>query len=264
MNILLISTKKDSASFNFYKTLVSKEFEFKEIEDTLWVLDKKNKIYLTLIEKETLYLEEKEIENKIEKIDRIIFLSKHATLSEIKPKIISAHAVGNWKENKFGGKKSTLVNTDAILLREILYNLKQNKPKNLKYEVTQEATHHGPFLNKPSIFLEIGSDTVSWNDTLALNYICKELIKVLADYNPKNFKKNNWKEAVGYGGSHYCTKFNKPTFDLENKYCFGHIIPDYAISQIKDKIELKKIIEEAKKKSNAKIVLDTSLSMVDF
>lgn len=256
MKILLICSKNDQASVNFFETLTSKNFNFRKIKENHWILDN---IDLILIEKTHLYIEEKDIFSYLkEKDTQLIFLSKHSTLSEQKPRTISAHAVGNWNTAEYGGKNETLVKTNPIIIRELLFNLHHNKPKNIKYEVKQEATHHGPYLEYSTFFVEIGSDVNAWNDKIVCEYVCKELINYLSN---EHLDKKEYKKAVGFGGSHYCTKFNKYTFDKNNMFCFGHIIPEYAIKNTTNE-KLKLLLEQAKEKSQAEIILDENLNEI--
>lgn len=269
MNFLLICSKTDLAAVNFFETLTTGEFGFKEISIDLWFLEKKNKICLVLSEKAHLYFEDEDV-SKIEKkanteFEQIIFLSRHSTLGEKKPRSITAHAVGNWGKAELGGKDETVVKTDAILIRSLLLDFYNNKPKALEYEVKQEATHHGPYLSKSTIFVEIGSDQNAWKDKITCDFVCKELIKIISDYDKEKIKQEKeWREVVGFGGSHYCTKFNRLTFDKNSKYCFGHIIPDYALKQISDNQKLKELLEQAKEKSNSILVMAENLKEVIF
>lgn len=269
MNLLLICSKTDLAAVNFFEILTTEMFSFKKITENLWFLEKENKIYLTLTEKTHLYMDDKDIfeyEKEAEtKFDQIIFLSKHSTLSEIKPRTISVHSVGNWGKAELGGKDDTVVKTDPILVRALLLEFYNQKPNALKYEIKQEATHHGPFLEKSTIFVEIGSDENAWNDKETAFFISKILISIISNYDKEKTKlENNWIETVGFSGSHYCTKFNRLTFNKENKYCFGHIIPNYAITQIKEKEQLKRILEQAKVKSNSDLILNEDLEKIIF
>ena len=269
MNFLLICSKTDLAAVNFFENLTTTQFGFTEITDNLWFLEKENKIYLTLTEKTHLYMDDKDIlnyEKEAEtKFDQIIFLSKHSTLSEIKPRTISVHSVGNWGKAELGGVDETVVKTDPILIRSLLLDFFTQKPNALKYEVKQEATHHGPYLDKPTIFVEIGSDENAWKDKIVANFVVDSLIEIISNYNRTKIRiENNWIEAVGVGGSHYCTKFNRSTFDKDKKYCFGHVIPDYALKEIQDKTKLNKLLTDAKEKSNSSRILDETLNPVIF
>jgi D-aminoacyl-tRNA deacylase len=257
MKILLICSKKDIASINLKTELFSK-YSFVKIKDSLYKLKLKaaNEIFLREIENLHIFSTQEEI-LKNEKYNQIIFLSKHSTLSEKKPKCMTVHAIGNWDKAEFGGKNKTVVKTDPILIRSLLLNLKENKNKELKeYEVKQEATHHGPFLDISTIFFEIGSDRKDWENKTLAKYMIEILINTIKEYNLNKIKdREQWISCVGIGGSHYCTKFNRFTFNREKLYCFGHIVPNYVIEKIDSKI-----INEAKEKSNSeKIITEDDL-----
>jgi D-aminoacyl-tRNA deacylase len=267
MNILLICSKTDLAAVNFFETLTTRDFGFEKFSENLWFLEKKNKIFLILTEKTHLYMNDSDIsvfeKDANIKFEQIIFLSRHSTLGENKPRSITAHAVGNWGKAELGGKDEMVVKTDGILIRSLLLDFYLKKPKALEYEIKQEATHHGPFLSKSTIFVEIGSNEKAWTDKDICDFVSKELIFIISDYDNKETKeKKAWIEAIGFGGSHYCTKFNRLTFNSENKYCFGHIIPDYALKLITNKTKLKELLERAKEKSNSSLILDESLKEI--
>ena len=71
------------------------------------------------------------------------------------------------------------------------------------HELTMEATHHGPFVDKPAVFVEIGSTEKEWNDKNNGKIIAETIMSGLNDEN------ENYKIAVGIGGGHYCNNFNK-------------------------------------------------------
>ena len=251
-NFLLVSCLKDQASINFKDRLLEK-YKFKEIKKDLFeiLIDSKNKIYIKIINQMHIFIEQKELIKDIEfKIDYIIFLSKHSTLGKNKPKCMTVHAIGNWGKAELGGKNNTVIKTDPILIRLILFNLKKNKPKEIKpFEVKQEATHHGPFLEYCTFFYEIGSDQESWENKQVSEFMIGNLIETIKDYDKKEIKqKRNWKEAIGIGGSHYCSKFNKKTFKESFEFAIGHVVASYALKEIKEKPEL---LEQAKQKSNS-------------
>jgi D-aminoacyl-tRNA deacylase len=97
-----------------------------------------------------------------------------------------------------------------------------------QYEVSYEATHHGPTnLSRPIVFFEIGSSIQEWNNE-KLHQIMAEVafdtIRELVDG-----KLPECKRAVGFGGGHYSRRFTKLT--LTNGICFGHIVPKYILRE---------------------------------
>jgi D-aminoacyl-tRNA deacylase len=256
MNFLVIISNQDQASLNFKEVLFT-EYKLNEVKDKVFELileNSINKIYVKIIDTMHIFSKEEEIIEPNLDINQIIFLSKHSTLGEIKPKSLTVHSIGNWGKADLGGLDHTVIETDPILIRCLLLELKKNKPLSLKpYEIKQEATHHGPYLSVPTIFYEIGSDKDAWNDKKPSKFMLTCLFNVLSTYNREKVKEEKkWIEAVGLGGSHYCTKFNKKTFDENYIYSFGHVIASYGLEDIKLKPEL---LEEAKRKSNSSIVI---------
>ena len=95
---------------------------------------------------------------------------------------------------------------------------------NLKeYKLTLECTHHGPLINKPGIFIEIGSTENEWKDRKAGFIIAKTISEIIEE-----FKHNPYNEiAFGIGGPHYCPNFNK--IQLKSNIALSHVIPQYAL-----------------------------------
>ncbi len=255
MNFLIIISNQDIASLTFKQVIFSK-YMLEEIKNNLFLMknDAKNKIYIKIIDCLHITCKEEEILNDSLIIDQIIFLTRHSTLSEIKPKSMTVHACGNFGKAELGGLDHTLTKTDPILIRSLLLKLKKNKPLLIKpYEVKQEATHHGPSLSISTIFYEIGSSQEDWKNVDVAEYMLEILFNIINNYDKEEIKKERkWIEAVGIGGSHYCTKFNKKTFDEKELNCFGHVVASYALFEIKERPEL---LEEAKEKSNSKLII---------
>jgi len=158
---------------------------------------------------------------RINKYDFIIFASKHS--SEKKTKTLSIHAPGNWKEAKFGGQEGKVSRVSAVFMKQIFEKLNKEKQEHQlnKYEVTMEVTHHGPLINKPCLFIEIGSTPTEWKDRRAGFVIAKTILEAI-----KEFKFNPYNEvAIGIGGPHYCPNFNK--IQLRSNVAISHVIPKY-------------------------------------
>ena len=93
-----------------------------------------------------------------------------------------------------------------------------------------EATHHGPFLETPCLFIEVGSSKQEWDDDRACKVIAKTILESI-----NSFKQNeNYKVAIGIGGPHYCPNFNQ--IQLDNQFAISHIIAEYALPINKEMI----------------------------
>lgn len=217
---LIVASKKDSAGINITTQLSqfqeSKKFDF------------------YLVDEEVIFSENLDLE-KINKYDFIIFASKHS--SEKKEKSLTIHPVGNFREAKFGGVVGKIGKTSALFQKQLFEKLKENAKKyNLNnYSISLEATHHGPLIDKPCIFIEIGSTETEYKDRRAGFIIAKTISETI-----KIFKENPYNEiAVAIGGPHYCPNFNK--IQLKSNIAISHIIPQYVLplteEMVKETIE---------------------------
>lgn len=175
--------------------------------------------------------------------DFIIFASKHRGAQE---KILSLHAPGNWRDSKFGGREGKVCKTSASVLKTFFQELNKNIPEG--WQATLECTHHGPFIEKPCLFIEIGSNKENWKDKKAAKAVATTIenaVKILQD----NFE---YKSAIGIGGPHYCPNFNK--IQLNSKYAISHIIPEYALP----------LTEEMLKEAISKTIEPVEIVLLDW
>jgi len=105
----------------------------------------------------------------------------------------------------------------------------------LGYEVSYEGTHHGPSLDVPTMFAELGSAPEQWSDLRAAGVVANAAMKACSD-----FGSHPAKAVLGVGGPHYNAKFTKMA--LESKLAFGHMIPKYAVAGV-DVEMLKQCVE---------------------
>lgn len=183
-----------------------------------------------LVENEIIFTENIEME-KINKYDFIIFASRH--VSEKGEKTISIHAPGNWKDAKFGGQAGRVCKTSAFFQKQLFEKLKKNIEKFdlRKYDLTLECTHHGPLINKPCIFVEIGATETEWKDRKAGFVVAKAILETMQE-----FKENPYNEtAIGIGGPHYCPNFNK--IQMNSNVAVSHVIPEYAFPLTEEMVQ---------------------------
>jgi D-aminoacyl-tRNA deacylase len=233
MEIAIIASKKDPASMNIRSHLIKSFSRTKINFDDEAVYNYKN-LKLYTIQQELVHYES--IDKEIN-ADFFIFISKHQSQAAIPT--LSVHNIGNWADNKVGGKKNTLVYTSALMINKAFLVLNE-VGKDSGYEIVYEATHHGPFLDKPTFFIEIGSTKKEWLDEKAGAIISDTLLKCL-------FQNNNQSDVViGIGGLHTCPEFNK--ISLRNKIALSHICPKYMLSSLN-----KEMLEEAIEKTVEKV-----------
>jgi len=157
-----------------------------------------------------------------------IFLSRHSAESGIAS--LTAHTTGNFSaEAKFGGAGKELGRADPFLLKNYLIALWKHRGEVKEYEITMEATHHGPTsLQKPVLFVELGSSEKYWGDKKAAHVVCRALMESLRE-------KTIWsKVAIGFGGTHYPEKFTKLL--IEEDMAFAFVAPKYALGNVDERM----------------------------
>ncbi|MGD0318753.1 MAG: D-aminoacyl-tRNA deacylase [Nitrososphaerales archaeon] len=155
-----------------------------------------------------------------------IFLSRHSAESGIAS--LTAHTTGNFSdEAKSGGVARELARSDPSLLKNYLISLSKRKERVGGYEITMEATHHGPTsLRKPVLFVEIGASEKQWGDAEAATVVGEALVESLTE-------RTIWsKAAIGFGGTHYPEKFTK--FVIEEDVALSFVAPKYALEHVDD------------------------------
>lgn len=201
-------------------------------------LDKKA-IKYHLKKEKSIYCEN--IDKKI-KADLFIFATKHESKAGVNS--LSVHAPGNFGKAQLGGKDKSLCVAPASYLKKAMKELE--KRKLLGFEVVQEVTHHGPFLEKPCMFIEIGSNEKAWKDKQAGEVIA-EVIETLLNWKPEKYQ-----TAIGLGGLHHTPNFKR--IILETNIALGHVCPKYNLENLYKEM-IQQMIEKTKEKVNL-IILD--------
>ena len=148
----------------------------------------------------------------------MIYASRHR--SESGKRSLTVHPIGNYGKAEFGGKERTLVPSSPHLMTEAMRILRE-KASDLDFSVSFEATHHGPHLETPTFFIEIGSDESAWRDKKAARAIAETIMEIEIKEYPV---------GIGVGGGHYSPRMTDVA--KERKISFGHIVPTYAISNL--------------------------------
>ena len=166
----------------------------------------------------------------------IIFASRHVSASGTP--CFTAHATGNFTEkNEFGGNALELGRTSARASACLIRWLKRQESNFAGYGVFREATHHGPTsLPWPSFFAELGSTQANWRDEKAAAHLAEAII-----FTAKNWEKEEGTPSVGFGGTHYCSKFSQ--MEWEGKKCFSHVASKHSL----DGMELRSVQQALEK-----------------
>jgi D-aminoacyl-tRNA deacylase len=212
MKIAVIVSKLDTAGMNIRNELL-RNFEFITGADAAAF----ESISLFAINNDTVIYDEADSLDA----DFLVFATRHQ--SKTGEKTLSVHFPGNFGEANLGGRKSELCVAPAGLLKNMFKRLVEYG-RDSGYDVTMEATHHGPFLKKPAMFIEIGSAEEQWKDPDAAKIIAKTIINGIKDYREMS------SAAIGFGGIHYCSNFNKVL--LRTNIALSHVCPKYSLMQL--------------------------------
>ncbi len=188
------------------------------------------------------------IDNLYPRADVFIFLSKHKSYSSIPT--LTCHFTGNFSaDNSYGGNPRQIAISYPSLQKGYLNAITAAARKKVpEFEVIIEATHHGPTsLNKPVLFVELGSSEKQWADENAAAVICDTLLDILH----KGFERCQ-KVGIALGGTHYPKKFNKLL--LESKFGLAAVASKHNLEAIDDAM-LKQMVEKSVEKVTH-IVLD--------
>jgi D-aminoacyl-tRNA deacylase len=155
-----------------------------------------------------------------------IFLSKHKSDSKIPT--LTCHCTGNFGSNPFGGNAREIAISFPSLQKSYLRGLYNSKERVSGYDIIIEATHHGPTsLQKPVLFVELGSSEEQWKDENAASVICSVVLEVA-----RNGPDRCSKVAIGLGGTHYPSKFNRLL--LESDYGLAAVASKHNLESIND------------------------------
>lgn len=221
MKYAIITSKQDPAGRNMKKHLEALGFDVHETEKEI--------VYAENIDKEV-------------NADFLVFASKHQSRSKIPS--LSVHPIGNWEKADMGGKSKKLCYSMPGLMKRAYLLMKQKQPRG--FDVIYEATHHGPFVEKPAMFIEIGSTEKEWNNP-ELGKLMAGIIKEMLEYGPVSSK-----PAVCLGGPHTCTNFLKAV--EKSDYSIAHCCPKHSLKYLN-----KDMMQQAFEKSYEKpeiVILD--------
>ncbi len=224
--ILLVSSKKDVASLNIAKQILENysfeekaSFQGNPVYETILG---NRKVRLITLKEESVKAQS--LTNSFDELDLVVFISRHS--SESGTPTLSVHTPGNLGKAELGGLPRRVSISPANAMRNALRMMARLRSEmQLSYDVSYECTHHGPSLDVPTMFVELGSSAAQWNDPVGAEAVAQAAMEAVSAFGVSQAK-----AVLGIGGPHYNSKFTR--IALENDLAFGHIIPKYAIEGI--------------------------------
>lgn len=160
------------------------------------------------LDREILYLKE----DSFSGFDYLIVLSRHSGTPD--HPIFTAHAPGNFGTAKYGGDHFKLSVAIPSLMKEYLIAASRRAGE-IGYWVGFEPTHHGPTLDLPTAFLEIGCDERAWSDENGLRAASESVLDAI-----ESWREGKFISAVAFGGPHINDHFTK--VELLTRFAIGH------------------------------------------
>ncbi len=220
LDFAIIASRKDAAGMNIAEQLrLLQEFpaEIRGRKADVFLVDNE------LIDCENI---DKEIG-----ADAFIFASRHVSKANVHS--LTVHAIGNWGAATRGGRDRSLVSCPSLLMKKCLQMMAENaSAARLDYDVVQEATHHGPYLSKPAMFIEIGSDENRWKDERAGKAVAEAITGAMRSLGSSCDETT--KTAVGLGGLHYASNFRKAM--LSSDYSVSHVCPKHELEALDEEL----------------------------
>ncbi|EZQ01830.1 D-tyrosyl-tRNA(Tyr) deacylase [Candidatus Acidianus copahuensis] len=188
--------------------------------------------------------------------DIIVVFSRHESSSKIPS--FTVHHVGNPTEATLGGKPETLDIAFPKLITAIYRELIDIP---IDIQKTFEATHHGPTLEVPILFVEIGSSMEFWTNEKLVSELVKATLKGIGKVDDIECES----VITVFGGPHYSPTASR----LSKSSCISHIISKHFIEKISNNVILQAIeksinnvnlviLDSLNKRNKEKIILSVS------
>jgi D-aminoacyl-tRNA deacylase len=232
--IFFLASKVDLAGLNIAKSLI-KLLNFRETDEKFCGNPVYSAITQNSEEAKLVFTDDEPVNTQNlpypENLRMVIFISRHSSRSGIPT--LSVHTPGNIGEAALGGLPRKVSIAPASAMRAALVEMKKARDEmDLPYKVSYECTHHGPSLDVPTMFVELGSSPEQWRDVRAAEAVARGAAAAAVN-------REIYSAILGIGGQHYNEKFTR--IALINNIAFGHMIPKYALPNF-DEYMLKQCI----------------------
>jgi D-aminoacyl-tRNA deacylase len=228
--IVVVATRADPASINIAERLM--DLVDWDDEDGLCHRFKNYRLVILSEKLITLRGTEERLKEMGLSPKLLVFASRHQA-KDGTPRLCG-HFTGNCGEAVMGGTSRELAAAAPGVLKSFILNLQDEHIEG--FEITVEATHHGPTdLSTPSFFAEIGSTETEWSNPEAGNAVARSILG-LEDLLVPSF--------LGFGGGHYVNRQNRLL--INTKIAFGHLFSNYQVADLDFEL-----VEQAARKSGA-------------
>ncbi len=147
--------------------------------------------------------------------DVVVYVSKHRAASG--QDALTVHPIGNWHQADYGGRPGEVVPAAPGPMTDALRRIAADAPR-LRFPASFEATHHGPYLQTPTFYVEVGSGEKAWRHREAAALLARVVLAASDPGDPV---------AVGVGGGHYVPRVTDVA--LARRVSFGHLVPSHAL-----------------------------------
>ena len=166
-------------------------------------------------------------------LSEVLFLSRHVAASG-RPSL-TLHAIGipgaspHGEAAEYGGRNGMTVPPSprfASLFRR-LDQIAKNTGIIEEFEVTLETTHHGPLLDTPTLFIEIGSTEEHWGRQDAAEVWADVLMQEFGLDDELQVTGTRELAFIGLGGGHYAPR-HQAILRATSAHC-GHLLASYSL-----------------------------------
>lgn len=165
--------------------------------------------------------------------DRYVFLSKHYSAAGILA--LTCHTTGNFTKAELGGHDRQVAIPYPDLQKRYLMMLHDRQEDFAGFQITIEATHHGPTaLSKPTLFIEVGTTPRQWED----DKLCSRVADVVDAAMRQD--SGTYPFGICFGGGHYPPAFTREL--LHGEFALGTVVPERYLEYV-DEAMLAHIIE---------------------
>lgn len=236
---LIVTSSEDNASMNIRARLLEKG-GWKEAGtfdgDAVLARDDFLMVRVSRIHLDEDYVDDRVAHALGVRPEVVVFASRHRAESRIPT--LTVHPIGNFSTAEFGGKRGMLNPSSPHLMTSALRALRA-AAQGLPFDVSFETTHHGPILNSPAFYIEIGSYEELWDRRDAAEAIATSILSIKDEGHPV---------VVCAGGGHYAPRFSEVA--LSKRVSVGHMAANYALDSLDDPM----IRQMAEKSAGAKKV----------